>query len=145
MSSLERNKDLVRQFLDEVWNTGNIQACGRYIAPRYTIHHDPGDPWDKRELSLEQYMQRVTVSRAPFADQSFTVLETFAETDKVAITWTWNATHQGDIPGFPATGNAINMSGATIYYVDSGKFTGHWQISDRLGVFMQLRQGLASQ
>ena len=145
MSSLERNKDLVRQFLDEVWNTGNIQAFGRYIAPRYTIHHDPGDPWDKRELSLEQYMRRVTVSRAPFPDQSFTVLETFAETDKVAITWTWNATHQGDIPGFPATGNAINMSGATIYYVDSGKFTGHWQISDRLGVFMQLRQGLASQ
>ena len=47
------------------------------------------------------------------------------------------------IPGFPATGNQIRMSGATVYYIDGGRLTGHWQITDRLGVYMQLRQGLA--
>ena len=32
------------------------------------------------------------------------------------------------------------MSGATLYYIDNGRLTGHWQITDRLGVYTQLRQ-----
>jgi len=59
------------------------------------------------------------------------------------MTWLWSGTHKGDIPGFPATGNNIKMSGATVYYFDRGQLTGHWQITDRFGVYMQLRQGSA--
>jgi predicted ester cyclase len=62
----------------------------------------------------------------------------------VVITWPWVATQKGVVPGFPATGKRIKMSGATVYYLDAGRLAGHWQITDRLGVFMQLRQGLAS-
>ena len=144
MSDAEANKALLNRFLAEVWNAGNIEAAGRYVAPKYKIHHDPGDPWDKQELDLAQYIDRVKVSRAPFPDQCFTVQEIFADSRKVLITWLWAATHQGNIPGFPATGNPIRMSGATVYYFDAGRITGHWQVTDRLGVFMQLRQGLAS-
>ena len=138
------NRDLLTQFLAEVWNAGNIEASETCIAPKYTIHHDPGDPWDKRELDLAQYKERVRLSRAPFPDQCFTVKDMLAEPHKVVVTWLWTATHKGDIPGFPATGNQIKMSGATVYYIDQGRLTGHWQVTDRLGVFMQLRQGLAS-
>ena len=35
------------------------------------------------------------------------------------------------------------MSGATVYYVKDGMFTGHWQITDRLGVYVQLQQASA--
>lgn len=138
------NKEILRQFIDEVWNAGNIEACGKYIAPRYTIHHDPGDPWDKQELDLVGYRERLTVSRAPFPDQSFSIQDMIAEGGTVAITWLWNATHAGDIPGFPATGGKISMSGATIYYFDEGRLTGHWQIADRLGVYVQLREASAA-
>lgn len=82
------------------------------------------------------------LSRAPFPDQRFTIQELLAEDDKVVITWLWSATHKGDLPGFSATGNQIRMSGATVYYIEGGRLTGHWQITDRLGVYMQLRQGL---
>ena len=138
------NKELLTQFLAEVWSAGNIEACDNYIAPKYTIHHDPGDPWDKQELDLLQYKERVKLSRAPFPDQHFTVSDMLAEPHKVAVAWLWTATHKGDIPGFPATGNQIKMSGATVYYFEAGRLTGHWQVTNRLGVFMQLRQGLAS-
>jgi hypothetical protein len=30
----------------------------------------------------------------------------------------------GDIPGFPATGNNIKMSGATVYYFEGDRLTG---------------------
>lgn len=139
MSDSEKCKELLSRFIEEVWNAGNVEACDKYIAPRYTIHHDPGDPWDRQELDLAGFKERVRRSRAPFPDQCFNLQDVVAETNKVVITWLWNATHQGDIPGFPATGNPIRMSGATMYYFDAGRLSGHWQVTDRLGVYMQLR------
>ena len=65
MSNAAANKELLTQFLAEVWNAGNIEASDKYIAPKYTIHHDPGDPWDKQELDLAQFKERVRLSRAP--------------------------------------------------------------------------------
>lgn len=116
-----------------MWNAGNVDASDKYIAPKYTIHHDPGDPWDKQELDLRGYKERLRISRAPFSDQRFSIQDLAAEGNTAVMTWLWTGTHQGDIPGFPATGNNIGMSGATVYYLDSGRLTGHWQITDRLG------------
>ncbi len=143
MEARQDNKKLLLQFIEEVWNEGNAEASDKYIASKYTIHHDPGDPWDKKVLDLQGYKERVRLSRAPFPDQRFSIQDILANGDRVVMTWYWIATHQGDIPGFPATGNQIRMSGVTVYYIEGGRFTGHWQITDRLGVYMQLRQGAA--
>jgi steroid delta-isomerase-like uncharacterized protein len=144
MSTATSNEYLLREFLAEVWNAGNIEAADRFIAPKYTIRHDPGDPWNGRELDLAGYKERVRISRAPFPDQAFDIQDILADQGKVMITWLWKGTHKGDFPGFPATGHVITMSGATVYYVEGERLTGHWQITDRLGVFMQLRQGMAA-
>lgn len=143
MTIAARHKELLTQFIDEVWNAGNAETADRYIAPAYTIHHDPGDPWEKKTLDLPGYKERVRLSRAPFPDQRFSIQDLVAEDGLVVVTRHWIATHRGDIPGFPATGNQIRMSGATVYYIQAGLFTGHWQITDRLGVYAQLRQGLS--
>jgi predicted ester cyclase len=42
--------------------------------------------------------------------------------------------------GFPPSGRTLRMSGATVYDFEGDRITGHWQIIDRLGVFLQLRQ-----
>jgi predicted ester cyclase len=137
-------KDVLTKFIEEVWNAGNVDAADKYIAPRYTIHHDPGDPWDKQELDLPRYKERMRISRTPFPDQRFSIQDLVAEGHTAVMTWLWSGTHKGDIPAFPATGNIIKMSGATVYYFDGDRLTGHWQIIDRLGVYMQLRQGSAT-
>ena len=135
---------LLTDFIAEVWNAGDVEASDKYIAPKYTIHHDPGDPWDQQELDLLRYKERVRISRAPFPDQHFTIRDLVTDGNTAIMTWLWCATHRGDIPGFPATGNEVRMSGATAYYLYDNRLTGHWQITDRLGVYMQLRQGAAS-
>ena len=140
MAKPRNGKDILTRFLWEVWNKGDIEAADQYIAARYTIHHDPGDPWDQQELDLAAFKQRVRLSRAPFPDQHFALQELFAEGDAVIATWLWSGTHQGDLPGFPASGRQISMSGATVYYFEDERICGHWQISDRLGVLQQLRQ-----
>lgn len=138
MTDTDQKKAILRQFLREVWSEGNVEAAGKYVAPRYVIHHDPGDPWEGKTLDLGGYKQRVEVSRAPFPDQHFDVQELFADGGSVVVTWRWTATHKGDFPGFPASGKRIKMSGATVYYFDGSLITGHWQIVDRLGVYRQL-------
>ena len=139
MSTDQDHKTLLRQFIEEVWNNGDVDACDRYIAERYTVRHDPGDPWHGQQLDLAGFKQRLSVSRAPFPDQRFSILELLSEDNRVVMTWTWVATHLGDLPGFPATGKPIQMSGATVYFIEHGRLTGHWQITDRLGVYGQLQ------
>lgn len=140
MLSSAHKKEILADFVKEVWNEGKIERSDRYLSPRYTIHHDPGDPWDQQELDLEGFKERVRISRAPFPDQAFEIHELFADGDAVVMTWFWTGTHRGDLPGFPATNRPIKMSGATVYYFTGDRISGHWQITDRLGVYRQLRQ-----
>ena len=126
-------------FMDEVWNQGDSDAVGRYLAPRYTIRHDPGDPWDGQTLDVAGFRDRLERSRAPFPDQRFDIVHMATTGDHVMIAWHWRATHQGEAAGFPPTGREIRMSGATVYGFDAdNRLTGHWQVTDRLGVFQQL-------
>jgi len=131
-------KAFVTRFIQEVWTDGNVAAADTYIARRYTIHHDPGDPWDGQTLDLAEFKDRVRQSRAPFPDQRFTIKGLIGERDKIVATWDWKGTHEGDAPGFPASGKVITMSGMTVYYFDGSKISGHWQIVDRLSIFRQL-------
>jgi steroid delta-isomerase-like uncharacterized protein len=132
---------LLSNFMQEVWSDGNVERCDAYLAETYTIHHDPGDPWDGQSLDVAGFKRRVRQSRAPFPDQRFHVLEMLSDESKVMVTWNWMATHSGDLQGFPATARSMAMSGATVYYFnDAGRIAGHWQVSDRLGIYQQLQQ-----
>ncbi len=132
------HKAILARFFQDVWTEGDVDAIDGYLAPRYTIHHDPGDPWDGQTLDIAGFKERVRQSRAPFPDQCFTIHDLIAEQDKVVATWCWTRTHMEDIPGFPASGKRIAMSGMTVYYFEGDRIAGHWQMTDRLGVYQQL-------
>lgn len=132
-------------FIREIWDEGLAHKADQYVAAAYTIHHDPGDPWDGMTLDLEGFKDRVRTSRAAFPDQCFAIQRLFVDGAEIAMTWLWSATHTGDLPGFPATGKTIHMSGATVCHFDENdKLTGHWQITDRLGIYQQLHQNQAA-
>lgn len=131
-------KEILTNFLQKVWTDGSFDAVEQFLAPHYTIHHDPGDPWDGQTLDIAGYKDRLRQSRAPFPDQRFIIQEMLAEGDKVACAWHWTGTHLSDMPGSPASGKSVAISGLTIYFFDNGRITGHWQITDRLGVYQQL-------
>ena len=46
-------KKLIAEFIREVWNEGKVEASSKYLAAKYTIRHDPGDPWHQQILDLE--------------------------------------------------------------------------------------------
>lgn len=134
-------KTRLRRFFAEVWDEGRLDAASAYVADRYTILHDPGDPWEGRTLDLDGYKERVRLSRAPCPDQRFQVEALYEDGDTIVAAWRWEATHQGEIAGFPSTGKRLTMSGMTAYRFDAeDRLVSHWQIVDRLGVFRQLQR-----
>lgn len=138
--TLSIKKTLLHGFLQEIWADGCLESVDKYLSDTYHIQHDPGDPWDGQTLTREGFKDRLVKSRAMAPDQTFTVVKMTEENDYVAVAWTWRGTHLGDIPGFPATGRTITMSGLTMYSFKGGRVSGHWQIADRLCVFQQLSQ-----
>lgn len=136
-----KNKQTVERILTDIWSRGDTSGAADLIADRYTLFHDPGDPWEGRTLDRAGYVERVRLSRAPFPDQAYAVQSLIGDGNDVAVTWLWTGTHRGEIAGIRATGRLIKMSGATVYSFDGGRAVGHWQISDRLSVFQQLKAG----
>ena len=129
----------LKAFLERVWSQGEVAAVEEFIAEAYTIHNDPGDPWHGQTLTQSGFADRLTTSRAVAPDQVFTVIAMVEEGDQIAATWRWEGTHLGDLPGIPATGKRITMTGATLYTFDADdQLTGHWQIADRMGIYQQL-------
>ena len=134
------SKESVTRLLLDVWSLGDVSAVPDLIGERYTVFHDPGDPWDGQILDRAGYVTRLLESRAPFPDQSFSICEMLEEEDKVAVTWRWKGTHRLPVAGIAATNRLVNMTGATIYSFQRSSIIGHWQVTDRLGVFRQLSQ-----
>lgn len=142
MTPSPSRKTRLKHFIEQVWDRGDEEAVDLHVADAYVIRHDPGDPWDGQTLDRAGFKDRLRKSRAAFPDQTFDIQALFEDGDEVVMTWLWSATHTGDLPGFAATGATIQMSGATVYSFDAeARLTGHWQITDRLGVYQQLMAG----
>jgi steroid delta-isomerase-like uncharacterized protein len=135
------NAGVLQQFMREVWDAGDVSAVDRFLADTYTIHSDPGDPWEGQTLSREGFKQRLLTSRAPFPDLRFELADVIATADRVAISWTMRGTQTGPMGDRPPSGRTIAVPGMTIYYLTDGRITGHRQVVDRLAVAHQLGLG----
>ena len=69
------NTQRLQQFMDLVWNTGDVSLVPTFVAEQYTVHSDPGDPWEGQTLSREGFAERMQISRAPFPDLRFEVTD----------------------------------------------------------------------
>jgi steroid delta-isomerase-like uncharacterized protein len=130
---------VVRDVYERIWTGGDVRAIERLVAPRYTIHSDPGDAWAGRTLDRKTYEERVRYSRDAFPDLAFTVHDVIVAGSRVAARWSAAGTHTGDLRDLPATGKRLEFAGQTIYEVTDGRIAGHWQVVDRLGFLQQLR------
>ena len=131
-------KSILRTFMEQVWNNGNFSRIEEFVATRYEIKNDPGDPWDGQTLTITTFKERVLYSRNAFPDLHFEIQEMIEEKETVAVSWLMSGTHKGDLPQLPATGKSFSISGITLYYFEEGKLCGHTQAFDRLGFLSQM-------
>lgn len=132
-------KGIVEKLYNSVWSRGHLEEIQSLVSPAYTIHSDPGDAWEGQTLNRETYRERVLYSRTAFPDLNFTIEKIVAENNLVAVMWSAEGTHRGDLIGLAATGKCVSFNGQTFYEIKKDLVSGHWQTIDRLGFISQFR------
>jgi steroid delta-isomerase-like uncharacterized protein len=133
--SIEQNKQIARQMVEEVFNKGDLGAVDKFLAPNFIEREilPPGIPAGRegvKALSMALH--------TAFPDLKATVDDILAEGDKVVIRQTWSGTHKGDFMGVAPTGKKISIVVIDIVRVVDGKFVEHWGLMDSMGLMQQI-------
>lgn len=132
--SVEENKDLIRRYVEEIWDKGNHDAIDTFFATDGIDHNaPPGTPpgWD----FMKQFH---TMAHAAIPDLQLTVEELIAEGDKVVGRFTASGTQQGEFMGIPPTGKPFTIMEIRISRIVGGKIVEQWGLHDQMGLMQQL-------
>ena len=130
-----RNKDLVKRAVKEIWNDGNYDDLEEFITRDFTIHFSAPEQQIRGIEGVKQFYKEL---RQAFPDIHFTVDLQIAEADKVVTQSTARGTHKGVFRGVKPTGKKFSVT--TIYidrFVD-GRVVECWPTMDELGLLRQL-------
>jgi predicted ester cyclase len=132
--SLEDNKILVRQFIDEVMNDGNTAAIARFCV--------------EGSMFAGGIEGQIKAMKSAFPDMHLTIDDILAEGDKVAVRVTTHGTNTGLLVGLPAfgrlktpvppTGKAVTGSGIYVFTVSDGKVVSYAAEIDQIALLRQL-------
>jgi predicted SnoaL-like aldol condensation-catalyzing enzyme len=109
-STTEKNKLIIRNFIQEVLDGHDIEAADRYF---------PENPKQFKQF-LGGFFQR-------FPDSRTTIDHIIAENDKVMVMMTGTATDN-------QTGKRVSMKAADLYRIENGKIVEHWDVVDSSGI-----------
>jgi steroid delta-isomerase-like uncharacterized protein len=132
--SAEESKAIVRRFWG-VWEEGNIDLVDELLAPDY-INHTPATP--DQPTGPEGVKAVVAMFRSGMPDLRVVIEDMIAEGDKVAVRYTLEGIHEGDLFGVPPTGQRLSIKSISVERVSDGKIREHWRVTDSLDMMQQL-------
>jgi steroid delta-isomerase-like uncharacterized protein len=132
--STEQNKSIVRRWVEEGWNKGNLTVVDQVYAPDYVQHESSPMPVTSSE-ALKQY---VAGYRTAFPDLHATIDDLIAEGDKVVWRFTSTGTHDGPFMGIPPTGKHGVVPGIVIFRLENSRIAEAWVNIDALSLLQQL-------
>jgi predicted ester cyclase len=139
MRSLEKNKRVIKRFVDELWNQRRLQIADEiFDADCQTLQLRSGVPVTPSPRGPEIIKHHITEWLSAFPDLKFTIEQMIAEGDRVSSVLTMEGTHQGHWLGIPPNGKRINIRMMTIHLLRKGKIIEDWVIVESLGLFQQL-------
>ncbi|RPK84890.1 MULTISPECIES: ester cyclase [Streptomyces] len=128
------NKEAVRRYFDELVNNGDYDVMDELCTADYR-EHDP---------SLSSYDMGMEDAKRESRDiieafQLRTVIESMvAESDTVAVRFSFTGRHVGEYQGIEATGKQVKGTGHATFRCVGGKYAESWWNTDDLGMMQQL-------
>lgn len=129
------NVALVKRFVDQVINRGDISAVDELWAPDMQWH-SAGAP-DVTGRDAYRKMLQASVGGA-FTDMHLDIIDVIAQNDKVVLYFTNSGINTGGFMGHKATGKYAKWIGMGIYRIANGRIAEAWFSEDILGMFTQL-------
>jgi predicted ester cyclase len=126
--SIIENKRIARDFIEEMFNKGNVENADRFVTPDF-IYHARGE---------DKFKACVTTDHTSFRDMHFTFIDGIAEGNKVSTTWILEGIHQQEFRGIPATNKKFETVGVIIFRFEGPRIKEAWSIVDGLTPAIQL-------
>ena len=128
--SIIDTKQITRQFFDDAYNQGNLEGI---VTPSF-VYHARGE--DVR--GIENFKKWIASDRAAFPDMRFTIVDSIAESNKIASTFVVEGTHKQEFRGIPATHKKFETVGITVFHFDGNKIKEAWVVVDGLSAALQI-------
>jgi predicted ester cyclase len=126
----QSNREVVRRFITEFWNGGDAAVADELVHPDYVVEGSGRGP--------EAVKHNAAVYRSAFPDLAWTIEQTVAEGEWVAVRLTLRGTHLGSLGGIPPTGARVAMKEMAFWRVEGGRLRAIWSVGDALGLRIQL-------
>ena len=137
MSILNKNKELITRYFEEVWNQGKLEVLDEIIAADY-INHSPGMPNPpKGPAGLKPIVLAI---RQAFPDLKYVIKNMVISEEQVAVHTTMHGTHQGDFFGLTPTAKFIEVDQMQIERIKNNQIIEHWRVTNDLALMRQLGQ-----
>ncbi|MDM7996614.1 MAG: ester cyclase [Acidobacteriota bacterium] len=130
---IEKNKQVVREFYEEVFHKRNLDIVDRYMHEDY-IQHNPDA--DQGRTGFVKFHEGFF---AAIPDFRATILQLVAEGDLVYVYNRITGTHTGEgFLNYPPTGNRIEFEAVDMFRLRDGKLCEHWDVADTRALFTQV-------
>jgi steroid delta-isomerase-like uncharacterized protein len=139
MSDMDKNKQIIQNFIQVVWNGRDLSALKDFWAEDCLNHAMPGT--DNRDLNALRIYHDSFFDDffSAFPDIQIEIVQQVAEGDRIVTYITSQGTHSGVFYGIPPTGKHISTSVIRINRVRDGKIAEHWSVSDAAGLVKQIQ------
>jgi predicted ester cyclase len=130
----EENKRLVRRYIEEVVNTGDVTRLADFIAPGYVeVYRNTRYP-----IGLEGAKKHILGVRATYPDLQVRIEQQIAEGDWVVSAITARGTHQGVWLGIKPTGRVVEFTGVNLDKVVAGRIVEHGGAANLLEPLLEI-------
>jgi len=102
------------------WSTQDIERVISLCTDQCLYEDVPLGAVNHGKDELRAFGQQVFNA---FPDFTIQFTSHFAAGDLALLEWTMSGTHQGDLPGMPATGKPFSVRGATVLQLDDGRIS----------------------
>jgi len=128
------NKALIRSYIKDVVNTGNVDEMEKYVSSDYT------EVFEGRRypLGINGAKEHIRGVRRTYPDLTVTVGQQIAEGEYVATCITARGTHQGVWLGIKPTNKVVTYTGVNIDRVVEGRITEHSGAANLLGPLLEI-------
>ncbi len=131
----QRNKQLVRTALAEIYAQGDVSLAAQLFHPDY-VDHEPSHP--ELPTGPQSVVRTVQGLHQAFGDLRFEIEDEIADGDRVVQLVTMSGRQVGPLAGREATGRSFAVRHIYIWRIAGGRILEHWGSRNDLGLLEQL-------
>jgi predicted ester cyclase len=130
----DQNKLVVRRYIEEVMNTGNVDRIAEFVSAEYVEVYRGV----RSSVGLDGAREHVLGVRQTYPDLHVTIDRQIAEGEWVVTQVTGKGTHMGSWLGMRPTGKAVEINAVNVDRVVGGRIVEHGGAANSLEALLKI-------